>query len=81
MLIECKEVDKQLYVPIHVVTQILQIMSEEQRNDVRFLVSKDAMKSGSWPFPTVDNPAIPWTAKQIQEYAKKQREDAGEALW
>lgn len=33
-----------------------------------------------WPFPPASGP-IPWTAQQLQEYAQKQREEAGEALW
>jgi len=32
-----------------------------------------------WPFPTPSGP-IPWTKKQIQEYAKQQREQQEEAL-
>ena len=32
----------------------------------------------NWPFPPPSGP-IPWTRKQIQEYAKQQRDDAGEA--
>lgn len=40
-----------------------------------------AIVESVWPFPTKDTPAIPWTAKQIQEYAKKQLEEAGRALW
>jgi hypothetical protein len=32
----------------------------------------------SWPFPPPSGP-IPWTRKQIQEYGKQKREDAGDA--
>lgn len=33
----------------------------------------------TWPFPPASGP-VPWTAKQIQEYAKQQREQVGDAL-
>ena len=36
------------------------------------------MASLTWPFPT--HPPTPWTQKQIKEYAKQQREQAGDAL-
>jgi hypothetical protein len=32
----------------------------------------------NWPFPPPSGP-IPWTRKQIQEYEKKKRDDAGDA--
>lgn len=31
-----------------------------------------------WPFPTPSGPT-PWTQKQIREYAKQQRDKAGES--
>lgn len=33
----------------------------------------------NWPFPPVTGP-VPWTKKQIQEYAKQQRDQQEEAL-
>lgn len=33
----------------------------------------------NWPFPPLSGP-IPWTQKQIQEYEKQKRDDAGDAL-
>lgn len=33
----------------------------------------------TWPFPPPTGP-VPWTKKQEQEYQKKKREQAGEAL-
>jgi hypothetical protein len=33
-----------------------------------------------WPFPTLENPLKPWTAKQIREYAKQQRNQQEDAL-
>jgi len=33
----------------------------------------------NWPFPLPSGPT-PWTRKQIQEYEKQKREDAGDAL-
>lgn len=33
-----------------------------------------------WPFPPATGP-IPWTAKQIKEYEKQQREQQGDAPW
>ena len=32
----------------------------------------------NWPFPPASGP-VPWTRKQIKEYARQQREQAGEA--
>jgi hypothetical protein len=32
-----------------------------------------------WPFPAPSGP-VPWTKKQIQEYAKQQREQQEDAL-
>lgn len=32
----------------------------------------------TWPFPGPSGPK-PWTKKQIKEYAKQQRDQAGEA--
>ena len=32
----------------------------------------------NWPFPPASGPT-PWTNKQIKEYAKQQRDKAGEA--
>ena len=32
----------------------------------------------TWPFPPPSG-LIPWTRKQIQEYEKQKREDAGDA--
>lgn len=33
----------------------------------------------TWPFPTKDSPAVPWTAKQQREYARQQRQQAPDA--
>ena len=33
----------------------------------------------TWPFPPPTGP-VPWTNKQIQEYAKQQRDQLEEAL-
>ena len=33
-----------------------------------------------WPFPTASKPAVPWTKKQIREYAAQQRQQMPEAL-
>jgi hypothetical protein len=33
----------------------------------------------NWPFPPNGNP-VPWTAQQIAEYARQQRDAAPEAL-
>jgi hypothetical protein len=33
----------------------------------------------NWPFPPPSGP-IPWTAKQIKDYEKQKRDDAGDAL-
>jgi hypothetical protein len=32
----------------------------------------------TWPFPPPSGPT-PWTRKQIQEYEKQKRDDAGES--
>jgi hypothetical protein len=32
----------------------------------------------SWPFPPLSGPT-PWTRKQIREYEKQKRDDAGES--
>ena len=32
----------------------------------------------SWPFPPPTGP-VPWTKKQIEDYARQQREQHGEA--
>jgi hypothetical protein len=32
----------------------------------------------NWPFPPPSGPT-PWTRKQIQEYEKQKREDAGDS--
>ena len=37
------------------------------------------MTQPQWPFPPATGP-VPWTNKQIQEYAKQQREQMEEAL-
>ena len=39
----------------------------------------NAMTLTNWPFPPATG-AVPWTAKQIKEYAKQQRDQAGDAL-
>lgn len=36
------------------------------------------MSKENWPFPPPSGPT-PWTRKQIKQYAKQQREQAGEA--
>jgi len=33
-----------------------------------------------WPFPPPGGP-VPWTKKQIEEYARQQREKQGDAPW
>lgn len=36
------------------------------------------MSSHNWPFPSPGGP-IPWTPKQIKDYARKQREEMDDA--
>lgn len=33
----------------------------------------------NWPFPTKENPPVPWTAKQIKEDQAKQRQQVPDA--
>ena len=39
----------------------------------------DKQKQPQWPFPTASKPAVPWTAKQVREYAAQQRQQMPEA--
>mgnify|MGYP006280466331 CR=1 FL=1 len=65
MLIECKEFEGELWVRIDRVQAAIKSAVE--------------VNNTNWPFPPSTG-AIPWTAKQIQEYAQKQRDELGDAL-